>query len=165
MNPVPPQPSPASFRLVTFHPSLKPFFFSINCGWLEEYFSVTPEDEKQLRHPEAIVEGGGQIFFVLDDETPVGTCALVRSGPSTFELAKMGVVSSYRKKGVGQLLMDAALSYATEKKAAWMTLETAAVLKPAIQLYQRNGFIREGGEYIHPLFGRRIFRMKRRLHS
>jgi ribosomal protein S18 acetylase RimI-like enzyme len=158
-------PSSPVLRLVGYDPSLKSYFYSINREWLEEYFSVTEEDEKQLRNPEAIVAAGGQVFFVLDGPTPVGTCALVLHGDGSLELVKMGVLKAFRGRGAGRLLMDAVLAFAAAKKAYRITLETAAALEQAIRLYTRYGFEQSGGVYTHPLFGRAIFRMERTLHS
>jgi len=165
MKPNPPPYAHGTLRVVPYDPALKTFFYSINYEWLEEYFSVTAEDESQLKRPEAILAGGGQVFFVLDGLTTVGTCAVVWTQEGTLELVKMGVLKAWRGRGAGRLLMGAVLAFAAAHKASRITLETASVLQPAIALYRRHGFQQVGEEYIHPLFGRKIVLMERMLHA
>ena len=135
-------------------------FHAINCEWLNEFYFVTPEDEKILKAPERIIAGGGEIFFAELNGSPVGTCAMIKTGNEEFELAKMGVLQTHRGKKIGEKLLESALDFATLKQAKKVTLETAKKLKPAIALYTKYGFKKVSDEYTHPLFGRTIFKME-----
>ncbi|MDA1341988.1 MAG: GNAT family N-acetyltransferase [Proteobacteria bacterium] len=42
---------------------------------------------------------------------------MIRSGPKTFELAKMAVTKSSQGNGVGKILMSACLKFAREQEA------------------------------------------------
>lgn len=148
------------FKLVPYDPSLKMYFKVLNVEWLESYFSVTDEDHKILSQPEKIIEEDGSVLFVSMNDRIVGTCALIREDEHTIELAKMGVTQTARGKGAGDFLLKAAIEEARKKGAHILSLETASVLEPAIGLYTKYGFRKVGEEHIHPLFGRKTFRME-----
>lgn len=137
-------------------------FYSINREWLEEHFTVTPADEDQLRHPERIIAGGGAVLFILEDDRPVGTGALIREANGDMELAKMGVLRTSRGKGAGTLLIAALLEEAKSRTDGIIYLETLEVLAAAVALYKKSGFVRTGEPHAHPLFGRTTFRMELR---
>jgi len=153
----------ADVQILRFEEKYKDAFYAINEIWLNDIFSITPEDEKQLRAPEKIVASGGEVFFAVVNGEAVGTCALLKSGDGEFELIKMGVLKEWRRKKLGEELMKAVVEFAQNKNATKITLETAARLEPAIALYEKFGFKKTGGEYVHPLFGRVIFKMERNL--
>ncbi|MFM2136440.1 MAG: hypothetical protein RL021_1840 [Bacteroidota bacterium] len=135
-------------------------FYSINREWLEEFFSVTPADESQLLNPQRILKAGGAILFVMDGDQPVGTAALIVEQDGSVELAKMGVLKSYRGRGAGSFLMAALIDEAKRITTGVIYLETVEVLTAAIALYERTGFVRAGAPHTHPQFGRTTFRME-----
>ena len=146
-----------------YDPTFKDAFYSINSEWLNEIYSITPGDEKMLRAPEKIVGGGGEVFFAGYLGQTVGTCALIKIDEEEYELAKMGVLKTFRGMKFGEALLVAAIHFARSRQAKKITLETAGRLKPAIALYEKFGFKRVGEEYKHPLFGRMIFKMELKL--
>ncbi|MFM7218561.1 MAG: GNAT family N-acetyltransferase [Flavobacteriales bacterium] len=141
-------------------PGWKDHFKTINLEWLNRYFTVTEADLDQLGHPERILKDGGRILFVTLQDEVIGALALVLEKSGAVELAKMGVLAAYQKKGAGTFLMDAAIQEAIEMKASPLYLETVDVLVPAIKLYASAGFVRVGSPHIHPKFGRTVFRME-----
>ena len=145
-------------QILGFEERFRDAFYSVNLQWLEEYFTVTDGDLDILRHPEAILSGGGEIFFALSDGVVIGTCAMICHGDE-FELAKMGVLPALRRTGCGTLLLKQSLAFAKAAGAKQVFLETSRRLPHAIALYEKSGFVREGEEYIHPVFGRLIFKM------
>lgn len=133
-----------SGQIVTYRPSLAKAFATLNYEWIEHYFSVEAEDRKALDHPETYVRGG-EIFFVLVDDEPVGTVAMVpfaeENGKVTiFELAKMAVRPDQQGKGFSRLLMEACVEYANKSGAREIMLVTNDVLAPALALYEAYGF-------------------------
>src|SRR5690348_8368845 len=118
-----------------YKPEWKEHFRNLNVEWLADYFSVTPEDEAILGHPEKIIEEGGEIIFVLYKGYVAGTCALIPMADGKVELIKMGVSPALRKKGIGTALMNAAIDEAKRMNAKTIFLETAEILRPAIALY------------------------------
>ena len=78
--------------IVPFRPDLAPAFTRLNRAWIERLFALEDADWKVLRDPAAaIIDPGGQIFFALDGDTPIGTAAAVRVSAERYELAKMAV--------------------------------------------------------------------------
>lgn len=84
--------------------------------------------------------GGDFVVLVDDSGRLVGTCGLFPLGNGVVELRKMYLLPSLRGQGQGRRLLDWALTRARELGFRRITLETAAVLKEAIALYERNGF-------------------------
>ena len=128
-------------EVVRFKPELAQCFESLNRECIEEYFEIEDADLVIFADPfKEIVEPGGQIFFVIADGKPVGTCALVRLNAQVFELAKMAVSSEARGRGYGDLLISGVINFAKEAGAERLILVSNTQLKPAIGLYQKHGF-------------------------
>ena len=131
----------AEYSIVTYNREFLPAFMALNREWIEHYFKIEEMDLLQLEHAEeAIIEKGGEIFFIVSQERIVGTCAMVPHGPDCYELAKMAVDPNERGHGYGDILMDEAVRWAGEKKAKKVMLLSNTVLTPAITLYKKHGF-------------------------
>jgi N-acetylglutamate synthase-like GNAT family acetyltransferase len=116
-------------------------FVELNREWITTHFVLEPMDLTQLENPqESILNLGGEIFFLLEGETAVGTCAMVPHGPDCYELAKMAVSPKMRGKGYGDQLMTAIINWAKEKKAKRIMILSNTILEPAIALYLKHGF-------------------------
>lgn len=150
-----------NFSLLHYSAELKPYFLTLNTEWLEEYFSITEEDVRQLANPELILHSGGSVLFVEFQGEIIATCALTWLNDETIELIKMGVKSEFRRKGAGHFLLTEAEKEAAKMGGIYLQLETAEILKPAISLYLKHGFKRVGEEYTHPMFGRKVFEMRK----
>lgn len=128
-------------KIVTFDSKYLPAFVELNREWIQKYFVLEPMDLAQLENPyDSILNVGGEIFFLLENETPVGTCAMVPHGPGCYELAKMAVSPAMRGKGYGDLVMKAAIEWAQAQGASKVMLLSNTVLEPAIALYHKHGF-------------------------
>ena len=117
-------------------------FKNLNIEWLEKYFWVEPHDEEVLGKPEKyIIEPGGNIFFVKENEEIIGTVALMKIEEGVFELTKMAVTPKAQGKRIGQKLMEHTLQFA--KKQGWKTLiiYSNRKLENAIYIYKKYGFI------------------------
>jgi putative acetyltransferase len=116
-------------------------YVELNREWIEKHFRIEPMDIAQLEDPYGnILNHGGEIFFVLEDGKPVGTCAMVPHGVGCYELAKMAVAPATRGKGYGDLLMAATIAWAKEKGAKRVMILSNTSLGPAITLYKKHGF-------------------------
>ena len=131
---------PATVEVVQFRPELAPAFESLNRAWIEQYFIVEEADLEAFRNPDGIVRNGGAIFFVVEDEVAVGTCAVVRLSAERYELAKMAVRPESQGRGYGSLLISAAVAFARDAGARTMMLESNSRLAPALKLYEKHGF-------------------------
>ena len=144
--------STANVEVVPFRADLAPAFERLNRRWIEEFFVIEAADLQVFGDPYAsIVEPGGQIFFVLEDGEPRGTCAVMRCDAKVCELAKMAVDSAAQGRGYGNLLIKRAIEFARESGAEKLMLLTNSRLDTAIHLYEKYGFkrvpIRHGDHY------------------
>lgn len=129
-------------QILPFHPRLAPAFAALNREWIERLFVLEPADLKVLLDPEtAIIAPGGQIFFALDGDIPVGTVAAIAAAPRRFELAKMAVAPTHQGRGLGEQLGRAVIAWAQEQGAEAVFLLTNSRLSGAIRLYERLGFV------------------------
>jgi GNAT superfamily N-acetyltransferase len=127
--------------VVPFDPKYISAFSELNRQWIEKYFELEPADSGQLENPyTSIVEPGGEIFFLLEDGRPLGTCAMIAHEKNSYELGKMAVSPRARGQGYGDLLMRAALAWAKSRGAQTIRLHSNTVLEPAISLYHKYGF-------------------------
>lgn len=156
-----------SVRLATFDPAFAEAFANLNYQWIEHYFEVEDEDRRALSDPIGYaVEPGGEIFFVLVDDEPVGTVAMVpkRGGPKkVFELAKMAVRPDSQGLGYARLLMDACITFARDAGAHEVMLVTNDLLVPALGLYKSAGFVAEA-RYSDQRYSRGNLEMRLILH-
>src|SRR5512138_2787648 len=100
-------------EVVTYEPRWRDAFARLNREWIEAYFTLEAADLEVFADPAAaIVAPGGQIFFVIEGDEVLGTCAVVPHAPGVYEIAKMAVAPAARGRGYGDLLMEACVDYA-----------------------------------------------------
>ena len=131
-------------QIVDYEDHYHQAFKSLNAHWITKYFEMEPADYQVLDHPrENVLDKGGYIAVALWSEAPVGVCALLKmeNGPFDYELAKMGVSPKARGKGVGYALGQAIIEKAKTFEAKNIYLESNTLLKPAIGLYRKLGFV------------------------
>jgi putative acetyltransferase len=128
---------------VPYREEFRAAFEQLNREWIEAYFVLEEADREVFSDPRAkILAPGGQIFFVLEGSEVQGTCAVLRHGPDECEIAKMAVAATARGRGLGDLLMEAAIAFAVDAGARRVVIVSNTVLEPAIRLYQKHGFVR-----------------------
>ncbi|KAF2332927.1 GNAT family N-acetyltransferase [Flavobacterium ginsenosidimutans] len=130
-------------EIVTYNHKYQKSFKDLNIEWISNYFEVEPNDIKALDHAEDyIINKGGEIFSAVLNDEVLGVCALIKSDGKDYdyELAKMAVSPKAQGKGVGNLLAESAIKWATEKGASKIYLESNTKLQPAIKLYEKLGF-------------------------
>lgn len=118
-------------------------FEQLNREWIETYFVLEDADQEVLGDPRGkILDRGGEVFFVLDQGDVMGTCAVLRHNADDYEIAKMAVAPAARGRGLGHLLMEAAVSFCREAGARRVIIVSNTVLETAIHLYIKHGFVR-----------------------
>jgi ribosomal protein S18 acetylase RimI-like enzyme len=116
--------------------------------WLPSSF-IDPELES-IRKPEARerfkqrIESKEAIFLLAEKANEIIGVALGREYGGVCNLGFLGVKKEHRRKAVGTTLLNKFAEEARKRKANKISLHTAPSLLPAIELYIRNGFIREG---------------------
>lgn len=132
---------PSSIEIVPFRPQLARAFDRLNREWLEHYFTVEPLDEEYLSDPEGhIVALGGEVFFALEGDTVLGTCAAIPRGANEFELAKLAVTPAAQGRGLGRLLSETVIRFAEGRGAKHVSLVSNSGLTAALRLYESLGF-------------------------
>jgi len=100
------------------------------------------------RHPDAAV------FVASDGHRIVGRLSLARDPhPASTHVADLGlmVAESHRRRGIGTALLEAAVAWAKGSGVSKLELHVFPWNEPAIQLYERFGFEREGRRRGHYL--------------
>jgi RimJ/RimL family protein N-acetyltransferase len=116
-------------------------------GWLitDGGWRSTGEERRYLR---AVRRSPDAAVFVA--ETPegiVGRLSLARDPhPASPHVADLGlmVAASHRRRGIGRALLERAVRWASEVGVEKLELHVFPHNQPAIELYERFGFEREG---------------------
>lgn len=129
-------------KIIGYQPIYKEDFIKLNKAWLEEYFYVEPHDLVTFSTIEKdIIQNGGEIFFCLVNEEVAGTVAMIKTNDELYELAKMAVDKKFQGMKLSNLLMEACIDFAKNKKAKKIFLVSNRILKPALNLYTKYNFI------------------------
>jgi RimJ/RimL family protein N-acetyltransferase len=121
-------------------------------GWLisESRWRSTGDERRYLkavrRHPDAAV-------FVAEAESGiVGRLSLSRDPhPASRHVADLGlmVAASARRRGIGWALLEQAADWARAANVRKLELHVFPHNEPAIRLYEKFGFVREGYRQAH----------------
>jgi len=99
-------------EILSFNSKYTEDFKNLNIAWLKKYFTVEPHDEDVLGDPEKfIIEPGGNIFLVKEDNEIIGTVALMKMEDNIFELTKMAITPAAQGKKIGQQLMEHTIKF------------------------------------------------------
>ncbi|MEU4343061.1 GNAT family N-acetyltransferase [Nocardia sp. NPDC023852] len=127
-------------------------FKKLNEDWIVELFSLEPADSAKLDDPEReIVAKGGQVLIARDGADIVGCVALMPEGDSVFELTKMAVARDRRGRGLGRLILRAAIDYARRRGVKALFLGSSTKLPNAVHLYESIGFVHVPSDQIGPM--------------
>lgn len=134
-------PADGELDIVEFTPALAGEFRRLNLEWLEAYFAVEPADRRILDDPQAeVIDRGGSILFVRLKDRIVGTVALKHHGGGNYELTKMAVTADVQGRGIGRVLLDAAIGRYRTLDGRRLFLESHSSLTAALRLYESAGF-------------------------
>ena len=89
------------------------------------------------------IEGTFDSFWcMLCNSMVIGTAAIKKIDQNTAELKALYLDREFRGLGLGQKLMDTALSFAREKSYGRVVLDSMAQYTHALKLYEKSGFTR-----------------------
>jgi N-acetylglutamate synthase-like GNAT family acetyltransferase len=129
-------------EIISYTPKYSADFKNLNIAWLEKFFQVEPHDEDVLGNPEKyIIEPGGNIFFVKDNEEILGCVALMKMEDNIFELTKMAITPAAQGKKIGQQLMEHTVKFAKNKGWKKLIIYSNRSLENAIYIYKKYGFV------------------------
>ena len=130
-----------NITIVPFDDRYVQHFTRLNRDWLEKYDLIEAADAFHLDTPyESIIAPGGEIFFALDNDRVVGTCAAIPHAQNHVEIAKLAVDPDARGQGIGRRLTEAVVAYARQIHAQTLFLVSNTRLKTALKLYESLGF-------------------------
>lgn len=114
-------------------------------GILREY-GLEPDlrgTDRDIADIEANYINRGGVFEVIEDfrGNLLGSVGLYPMTAETVELRKMYFAKSLRGRGIGKQTLQRMIAAAREKGFKRIYLETAKVLKEAVALYEKFGFI------------------------
>lgn len=133
---------PNNIEIIKFTNEVKKPIKTLNYEWLEKYFRIEKGDEISLSNPKtAIIDKGGFIYYAKLNNEIVGTVSLLKKTDTIFELGKMAVTKKAQGFKIGTILLEYALNIAKEKQIKKLILYSNTILKSAIHLYQKYGFI------------------------
>lgn len=92
----------------------------------------------------------GACWIVMYDEQAIGCIALRPISEQIGELKRMYVLPDFQRKGIGQRLLDVATSKAREFGYLALRLDTLKHMQPAMNLYEKSGFIQIPAYYHNP---------------
>jgi putative acetyltransferase len=128
-----------------WRPEWRDHFARLNLDWLERYFAVEDIDRRVLGDPEHhILAPGGHVFFATADGRVVGTGALLRESEGVYEVTKMAVEPGLQGRGIGRLILQAAIDRFLALRGTKLFLESNRKLAPALHLYESLGFRDQG---------------------
>jgi len=134
-------------------------FIQLNEEWISKYFQIEKSDIELANDPSIIINNGGYIFSLVENNNVVGVCALFNEGQGTYELARMAVTKNHQGKGYGKALITKCIEKAKELKARRLYLISNTKLKSAISLYEKCGFkCTKTGQ--HPVYSRANIEMQ-----
>ena len=130
-----------AINIVRYRPEFAHHFAELNREWLEKYFTVEPLDEEYLSDPAGhIMQPGGEIFFAVEGDRVLGTCAAIPREDGIIELAKLAVTPTAQGRGLGRALSIAVIDFARARGVKRVYLVSSSRLGPALRLYETLGF-------------------------
>ncbi|APV48691.1 hypothetical protein BWI17_02725 [Betaproteobacteria bacterium GR16-43] len=123
--------------------AIRELVFSI----LAKEYSIQPEPEgtdRDLFDLDAHYFTRGGTFDVAIDPSGalVGCCGTYATDAASCELRKMYVRRDARGQGLAKRLLERAIAFGRARGCERIELETASVLKEAISMYEKAGFVR-----------------------
>lgn len=129
-------------QVTEYQPAHQPRFESLNRKWIEQYFGLEPVDLEVLQFPDQNILGkGGSILMASYKNEIAGTVALRYVEPGVYEFTKMAVDEAFRGLQIGKTLAVSAIEKAKNLGAHKIILYSHTMLKPAISLYRKLGFV------------------------
>jgi putative acetyltransferase len=92
----------------------------------------------------------GVLFIVHNNDEPIACVGVRPIDENIAELKRMYVRPAYRGVGIAQDLLDASLGFAKDAGYDAIRLDTLDTMHPAMNLYEKNGFVKIPAYYFNP---------------
>ena len=119
------------------------------CIWDEVYPYTVFSGDIENRCLYVLTENGkiASAFTLYDFNAAEDYIQWKTTHKKVFYMGRLGVNVDYLKRGVGKITLDLAISIARESSAEYLRLFVAAINKPALDFYMKNGFEKAEGIY------------------
>lgn len=114
----------------------------VDQGVIEE--KDLPIDDGDLQKITEVYQGKSRFWIAVDGDKVVGTVGILDRGENVAKLRRMFVQKEYRGTGLGQKLLDTALTFAKEAGYTKIKLNTHVNMQRAHHFYEKNKFILMG---------------------
>lgn len=107
----------------------------------------TDADKDVLEIEKAYLSIGGEFWVVEQAEQIVGTAAYypIARGKTAVEIRKMYLLPTVRQKGLGKFLLKELEKAIASRGFREIWIETASILKEAVFLYEKSGYLAATG--------------------
>ncbi|HEC95491.1 MAG TPA: GNAT family N-acetyltransferase [Euryarchaeota archaeon] len=93
---------------------------------------------------EKMINSENTFLFIAEEDKIIGVVHGILYGESGFGMIHwLGVEFEYQEKGIGKQLLEKVFEYCKKKKIHKISLYTFPVLRSAINLYLKTGFVPE----------------------
>lgn len=108
-------------------------------------------DDKDLFQIPVVYSGKGRFWVATEKEKVIGTVAIRDMGNNIAKLNRMFVLVDYHGNGIGQKLLDTAISFVKDQEYSEIILNTSVLMHRAHHFYEKNGFVKfaEDREELH----------------
>lgn len=89
---------------------------------LPEWFGIKESREDYIK--DSVDE---DMLVAYDNEKPIGFICLKETGKETIELAVMGLLKDYHRKGIGKKLFEVAKNHAKDKGYSFVQVKTVQI--------------------------------------
>jgi len=101
-------------------------------------------DKETFEKIDEEIEAGDMIFFVVENDVALATCMTIPMEGTTWEICKLGSNKNIPHKGAGSAVFEEAMKWALNHGAERLFILSNSKLKPALHIYEKYGFYKEG---------------------
>lgn len=116
-------------------------YIDFNKEWIMTNFGhLEPEDDKMFSHLDDVIDQGGMIFCVTQDDQLLSGCMAEPLEDGKWELCKLCSNSRVPHTGAGTMAFEAAFEWAKDHGARSILIISNSKLHPALHIYEKFGF-------------------------
>ena len=127
--------------IIEYQPKYKQDFIDFNTAWIVDNFGFLEEEDKETfaKIDEKLAQGA-MIYFAIENGAALATCMAKPMSEGTWEICKLGSNKYKPHPGCGSAVFQAAMQWAVDHGAKRLFILSNSKLKPAIHIYEKNGF-------------------------
>lgn len=128
-------------EIIEYQPEYKQDFIDFNTAWIVDNFGfLEKEDMETFDRIDEELAVGAMIYFAVEDGVALATCMAKPMKGGTWEICKLGSNKFRPHPGCGSAVFQAAMQWAIDHGAKKLFILSNSKLKPAIHIYEKNGF-------------------------